>query len=126
MLEPCDGKLSRTVLRGERGCKAPDLPGLSAVKITYLKAFNYQILQISTPYFVTGIYGDTTAMCNLCSMGVTSLCQARHLISRVDNLVQCLGQFVDLKSSRSIFTEMKYSGSYLSHPPFTFTQDKRI
>jgi toxin HigB-1 len=27
MLEPCDGKLSRTVLRGERGCKAPDLPG---------------------------------------------------------------------------------------------------
>jgi hypothetical protein len=27
MLEPCDGKLSRRVLRGERGCEAPDLPG---------------------------------------------------------------------------------------------------
>ena len=25
-LEPYDGKLSRTVLRGERGCKASDLP----------------------------------------------------------------------------------------------------
>jgi len=29
MLEPCDGKLSRTVLRGERGRKAPDLLGLA-------------------------------------------------------------------------------------------------
>ena len=27
MLEPYDGKLSRTVLRGERGGNAPDLPG---------------------------------------------------------------------------------------------------
>lgn len=27
MLEPYDGKLSRTVLRGERGREAPDLPG---------------------------------------------------------------------------------------------------
>jgi len=27
MLEPYEGKLSSTVLRGERGCKAPDLPG---------------------------------------------------------------------------------------------------
>ena len=27
MLEPCDGKLSSTVLRGERGQEAPDLPG---------------------------------------------------------------------------------------------------
>ena len=27
MLEPCEGKLSSTVLRGERGRKAPDLPG---------------------------------------------------------------------------------------------------
>jgi len=26
-LEPYDGKLSRTVLRGGRGRKAPDLPG---------------------------------------------------------------------------------------------------
>ncbi len=27
MLEPRDGKLSRVVLRGERGREAPDLPG---------------------------------------------------------------------------------------------------
>ena len=27
MLEPCDGKLSRTVLRGEGSRKAPALPG---------------------------------------------------------------------------------------------------
>ena len=27
MLEPCDGKQSRTVLRGEGSRKAPDLPG---------------------------------------------------------------------------------------------------
>ena len=27
-LEPCDGKLSRTVLRGKGGRKAPDLPGI--------------------------------------------------------------------------------------------------
>lgn len=29
MLEPYDGKLSRTVLRGERSRKAPDLPGVA-------------------------------------------------------------------------------------------------
>ena len=28
MLEPCEGKLSRTVLRGERGGNTPDLPGV--------------------------------------------------------------------------------------------------
>ena len=27
MLEPYEGKLSRTVLRGERGSNTPDLPG---------------------------------------------------------------------------------------------------
>ncbi|KAA6338023.1 hypothetical protein EZS27_013947, partial [termite gut metagenome] len=27
LLEPYEGKLSRTVLRGERGSNAPDLPG---------------------------------------------------------------------------------------------------
>jgi hypothetical protein len=32
MLEPCDGKLSRTVLRGEGSCKAPALPGLQKMK----------------------------------------------------------------------------------------------
>ena len=29
MLEPCDGKLSRTVLKGEWGCEAPDLLDLA-------------------------------------------------------------------------------------------------
>jgi len=28
MLEPCEVKISCTVLRGERGCKAPDLPDI--------------------------------------------------------------------------------------------------
>lgn len=28
LLEPYEGKLSRTVLRGERGSNAPDLPGI--------------------------------------------------------------------------------------------------
>jgi len=31
VLEPCEGKLSRTVLRGERGGNAPDLPGTSEI-----------------------------------------------------------------------------------------------
>jgi hypothetical protein len=31
MLEPYDGKLSRTVLRGEGGRKAPDLPGARSI-----------------------------------------------------------------------------------------------
>jgi len=30
-------------------------------------------------------------------MDVTSLCMARYLISKVDDLVQILGQFVDFK-----------------------------
>ena len=33
MLEPYDGKSSRTVLRGEGGRKAPDLPGAESAKI---------------------------------------------------------------------------------------------
>ena len=33
MLEPYEGKLSRTVLRGEWGSEAPDLPGLPQKKI---------------------------------------------------------------------------------------------
>ncbi len=34
VLEPRDGKLSRAVLRGERGRKAPDLPGAQRTKET--------------------------------------------------------------------------------------------
>jgi hypothetical protein len=36
MLERLDGKLSRAVLRGERGRKAPDLPGLPTKKESQL------------------------------------------------------------------------------------------
>ena len=32
MLEPCDGKLSRTVLRGEGSREAPDLPGVVRIE----------------------------------------------------------------------------------------------
>jgi hypothetical protein len=36
VLEPCDRKLSRTVLRGEGGRKASDLPGQAGdLKCTY-------------------------------------------------------------------------------------------
>ena len=31
MLEPCEGKLSRTVLRGEGGCKVSDLTDFSEI-----------------------------------------------------------------------------------------------
>ena len=33
MLEPYDGKLSSTVLRGERGSNVPDLPDIKTKKI---------------------------------------------------------------------------------------------
>ena len=36
MLEPCDGKLSRTVLRGEGSRKAPDLPGMTVESLALL------------------------------------------------------------------------------------------
>jgi hypothetical protein len=36
MLEPCDGKLSRTVLRGEGSRKAPDLPGCAKRSLALL------------------------------------------------------------------------------------------
>jgi len=42
-------------------------------------------------------------------MDVMSLCLACHLISLIDNLLQFLGQFVDLKFCSSIFTKIKYS-----------------
>lgn len=47
LLEPYDWKLSRTVLRGERGSNAPDLPGIglggvqSAVYATETSAAEY-------------------------------------------------------------------------------------
>jgi len=46
-LEPCDGKLSRTVLRGKRGRKAPALPGLfhSFQAVQYV-VFSFDISQV--------------------------------------------------------------------------------
>ena len=37
MLEPYDGKLSRTVLRGERNWKVPDLPDLIIIEETEIR-----------------------------------------------------------------------------------------
>ncbi len=36
-LEPYDGKLSRTVLRGERGGNTPDLPGVIVYRFNPFK-----------------------------------------------------------------------------------------
>jgi len=49
-LEPCDGKLSRTVLRGKRGRKAPALPGsfLVIMSITILRVA-YKLLNTIIP-----------------------------------------------------------------------------
>jgi len=49
-LEPCDGKLSRTVLRGKRGRKAPALPGIFLVimSITILRVA-YKLLNTIIP-----------------------------------------------------------------------------
>ena len=44
MLEPCDGKLSSTVLRGERGRKAPDLLGLRKILTTPLIRIIYKVM----------------------------------------------------------------------------------
>jgi len=41
MLEPCDGKLSRRVFRGERGGNAPDLPG-AGLAITAMLGNNWK------------------------------------------------------------------------------------
>ncbi len=46
MLEPCDGKLSRTVLRGEGSRKAPALPGVSEIKVD-TKVDTFTILHYS-------------------------------------------------------------------------------
>ena len=50
LLEPYDWKLSRTVLRGERGSNAPDLPGKESIignqgriKIQNLKLYGQTI-----------------------------------------------------------------------------------
>jgi hypothetical protein len=40
MLEPCDGKLSRTVLRGEGSRKAPALPGATPERLNFHQIFS--------------------------------------------------------------------------------------
>ena len=61
MLEPCDGKLSSTVLRGERGRKAPDLLGAVKFKermmpLTYPLILNSRRINL---YQIFGVYLDT-------------------------------------------------------------------
>lgn len=41
LLEPYDWKLSRTVLRGERGSNAPDLPGKAIASPTMAEYIKY-------------------------------------------------------------------------------------
>ena len=40
LLEPYDWKLSCTVLRGERGSNAPDLPGIIIIRFIFKKLKN--------------------------------------------------------------------------------------
>jgi len=49
LLEPYDWKLSRTVLRGERGSNAPDLPGKKAVS-TKLVLISFNTIGIPQPF----------------------------------------------------------------------------
>ena len=59
-LEPCDGKLSRTVLRGKGGRKAPALPGSFSLFVntpTYgieisLKILKWRIIQTTLFFFI--------------------------------------------------------------------------
>jgi len=51
VLEPCDGKLSRTVLRGEWSRKAPDLPDVSennqkTIKYRQLPTKNFTVAPV--------------------------------------------------------------------------------
>ncbi len=46
MLEPYDGKLSRTVLRGEWGGNAPDLPGHVFIVTEKYTQFKVKLLVI--------------------------------------------------------------------------------
>jgi hypothetical protein len=48
LLEPYEGKLSRTVLRGERGSNAPDLPGIEELhagsRRFHVQTIEYELL----------------------------------------------------------------------------------
>ena len=62
MLELCDGKLSRTVLKGEWGCEAPDLLDIqkSMNEIDYFKPirnFGYFFIAISILICVVLLFG---------------------------------------------------------------------
>lgn len=50
-LEPYDWKLSRTVLRGERGSNAPDLPGKINIYITLLLGMGLKSLLLQSQKF---------------------------------------------------------------------------
>jgi len=73
MLEPCDGKLSSTVLRGERGCKAPDLLGL--------RGGNNEVRPEDTSaIFFNGLVDDTLSsrQVSLAKRGIHYLAVAYH------------------------------------------------
>ncbi len=59
MLEPCDGKLSRTVLRGEGSHKAPALPGIHG-KICLFLALGNDNLICSTNTSCRMAHGSVT------------------------------------------------------------------
>ena len=62
MLEPCDGKLSRTVLRGEGSRKAPDLPGSRhEVAFLYVISTSYNCRTV-TRHVPAGILGRRAAV----------------------------------------------------------------
>ena len=61
MLEPCDGKLSRTVLRGEGSRKAPALPG-SRHDVAFLYVIPRSCMRAVTRRVPAGILGRRAAV----------------------------------------------------------------
>ena len=62
LLEPYDWKLSCTVLRGERGSNAPDLPGSSVVQVWRIAVWQNHRLFVNTAITaLTKFYKNVTA-----------------------------------------------------------------
>ena len=55
LLEPCEGKLSRTVLRGESTRKGADLPDPISMNFQYLAGIREQIPIINIPNLIIDI-----------------------------------------------------------------------
>ena len=58
LLEPYDWKLSRTVLRGERGSNAPDLPGKAIASANMADKERSQILSINLANAANRLYKE--------------------------------------------------------------------